>query len=1222
MAKRISSFCTRRQQKHQIRVTRAGDFPIVALGASAGGLEAVSHLLAGLPPKIGMALVLIQHIPSDRVSSLVPLLSRVSKLKVVEATQGAVVEPDYVYVLPPGKDLMYASPVLRLKARDATQRHHLPIDAFMESLALGKRERAIGIVLSGTGSDGTHGLQKIRAEGGITFAQTEESARFDGMPHSAIASGSADFALNPRQIARKLVHLAAHPSLMHSKKRIHGSALEGDALKRILQILRSATGADFTCYRTSTILRRIRRRMVLLKAKNLSDYALTLADLPGEIVALRKDMLIHVTSFFRDTSAFEAIKRKVLSRLLKEKHPEDPIRVWVPGCASGEEVYSLAICLAELARDKSLNFSFQLFGTDISEESLTKARKGSYSASELKHISPKRMRRFFTTENGTRRVVKSIREKCLFAKQDALQDTPFSRLDIISCRNLLIYLVPSAQSRLLSTFHYALKPGGYLILGKAEGIARRTDLYSTVDRARHLFAKKPVASQQASLRRAAAGRRTPGESVESPRAQSHSFLHSQPARPEGVLLARRGPPAVLVSANLEIMQFSGQLSPYLEPTAGDASLNLLKMARSDIVWDVRAAIQKSTKSGHPVRVENVRLDRPGEPASVNLEVIPVPGALASEKAFWIVFESSASAPANGKNKSAADALPTKVQPNAKVSLAARRSAEKHSRVIARLERELSQTRAGLRDIIEAQETANEELQAANEEVLSRNEELQSINEEFETAKEELQSSNEELTTLNEELDHRNSEMVLLNSDLTNLFSSLDIPIVILGRDHRIRRFSPAAEARLNLLPADVGRTVTDLHFGSMYSGLHDEIDAAIKTGKIHARQVRGPDENWFSLRIHPYRTVGDGIQGAILILVDINELHRASGLIEEQREYSDAIIAALRESLLVLDADLRVITANMSFQNAFDLSNSQIVGKYIYEIGGGDWDFPRFRNLLRDVLSKDSEILDLEVDHTFPSIGRRMLVLNAHRFLRRSDGSPLILLAIQDETMHERAQRLSTQLLRVQDEERRRVARELHDGTTQSLGALTANMNRLAKRVPGADPDVRTLLEESRQLAESSLQEIRTVSYLLHPPLLEESGLAAAVRIFAAGFSKRSGIRIDLSIPDEVPRLPKEMELALFRICQECLNNIRHHSGSNSGRIKLAVTSTKAILTITDKGKGLGAEHWTHDAGSIAGDGVGIPSMQERVRQFGGTLDIDSSSKGTMIRAVLPIHQH
>jgi two-component system CheB/CheR fusion protein len=1159
-----------------------------------------------------MAFVLIQHIPADHTSSLVQLLSRVTKLKVLEAANGVTVQPNHVYVVPPGKVLTYARPVLRLKPRDAGDRHHLPIDAFMESLALWGRERAIGVVLSGTGSDGTRGLQRIRAEGGITFAQTEDSARFDGMPHAAITAGCADFILPPRQIAAKLVHFASHPALLHPKKGLRESVLRADALHRILDILRSITGADFTLYRSNTILRRIRRRMALHKIKHLSEYASFLSAHPEHLQALRQEMLVHVTSFFRDASTFDILKKKALIPLLKQKSADDPIRIWVPGCATGEEVYSLAMCLLESRNGKAEHISFQMFGTDVSEESLAKARKGIYSASELRNVSPRRLRQFFTLESGAYKVKKNIREKCLFAKQDVMQDTPFSRLDLISCRNLLIYVTPQAQSNIMSLFDYALNPGGYLLHGRAESIAGHSLSFSALNRAHRIYVKKSPPGR-------------PNLFHDLARTQIHadagiarrSAMNPIPpplVKPEGILLAHRGPAAVLVNSNLEILQFSGQLSPYLDPAAGEASLNLIKMAHADLVWEVRAAIQKSRKSGRSFRTSEIQLDRPDETRVVTLEVIPVPGTLANEKVFWIVFESAA--PAVPPSSSLASG---RISPPTKASRSGRR-ARIDSQRVARLERELSQTKAGLREIIHSQGAANEELQSANEEVLSRNEELQSINEEFETAKEELQSSNEELTTLNEELDHRHSEMVLLNNDLTNLFTSLSIPIVILGRDHRIRRFSPPAESLFNLMPTDIGRPIGDLHFGALYADLRADINAAVDTGKVHERQMKGPNARWFSLRIHPYRGADKEIQGATLIFVDVHALRLASDLVEEQRQYSEAIVAALRESLLILDSNLCVVTANKSFQATFGLSDANIVGSSLFELTSGQWNFPVLRKLLQDVLSHDSEFIDFEVDHVFKN-GRKMLLLNARRFLRRSDNSPLILLAIQDETLHRHSQYMSAQLLRIQDEERRRFARELHDSTSQSLAALTMNMNRLVQSVPATDSDLRAILAESQELAQSSIKEIRTVSYMLHPPLLDDAGLGSAIRTYAAGFSKRSGIRIDLNIPDQVPRLSKDMELSLFRICQECLNNIHHHSGSETARIKLHATTRKAVLTVIDKGKGLGGDLINRTGETVGGSGVGIPSMQERARQFGGLLEIESTPSGTTIRAILPLHQ-
>jgi signal transduction histidine kinase len=546
--------------------------------------------------------------------------------------------------------------------------------------------------------------------------------------------------------------------------------------------------------------------------------------------------------------------------------------------------------------------------------------------------------------------------------------------------------------------------------------------------------------------------------------------------------------------------------------------------------------------------------------------------------------------------------------------------------LVRLERELARTRARMDDVIRAQESANEELQSANEEILSRNEELQSINEEMETAKEELQSSNEELTTLNEELEHRRSELSQLNSDLTNLFGSLDIPVLILGRDLRIRQFSPAAETLFSLMPSDIGRPVSDMRFSATILGLKSDGLAIIDPGGRSERQIPDVSGKPHSLRIHPYRVAEGKIDGAVVALVDISAPGHASDAIEDARQYAEAIVEAVQESFLVLDSDLRVVTANRSFYTTFQVTPKATVGILIYELGNGQWNIPELRELLEKVQCRNTTISNFEVEHDFPAIGRKSMMLQGRQFRSPKGGAPLILLSIQDETERRAAEVtaarsgvMSAHLMHVQDEERRRVARELHDSTAQSLAGLMMNMNSLSRMLHKSDPKILAMLAESRSLADESVREIRTISYLLHPPLLEDAGLASAMRWFADGFGTRSGIAVKLVLPTELPRLVGHLELALFRIAQEALTNVHHHSGSKSARVQISVTSSKIILAVSDRGKGLPSDVWKSDGGICKAAGVGIASMRERARQLGGTLEFNSSRRGTTLRAVLPL---
>ncbi len=1187
-------------------------FPVVAVGASAGGLEATTQLLSRLPAKSGIAIVIVQHLAPKHDSSLVTLLSRISKMRVSEVAKATPVEANHVYVIPPGRDLIYGRWKLFLKPRDENHGLHMPVDRFMESLAKEEGHRAIGVVLSGTGSDGALGLQAIKARGGIAFAQSESSAKYDGMPRAAIATGCTDFVLPPALIGEKLLQIARHPYVVRSAPRPVEETIDRDVLRGILNLLRSSTGSDFTQYKKGTIVRRIRRRMVLHKSRNLMDYTKFLAQHPDEASALHEDILIHVTGFFRDAPAFEILKRKVFPRVLKARQPSTPIRIWVPGCATGEEVYSLAICLLECMKDESDNVTIQVFGTDVNEPSLERARSGVYTSNQVKDVSPGRLKQFFVKLDRGYQIRKDIRERCVFAKQNVFQDPPFSRLDLISCRNVLIYLGPELQNRVIPIFHYALKPTGLLLLGRAETITSHSELFAPVDRSYRIYSRKPGASRLAFERRSAERDEQVNRSQPSP-----AKVEDAPGRSAGaesILLARHGPAAVLVNSDLEILQFSGRTSAFLDPVAGPASLSLAKMARESLVWEIRSAIQKSRKTGAPVRRERVPIAANGKSNEAAVEVIPLPARSGEDRNFWVVFEDGAEKQSHvGLLATAENRTPPGRQ-------------QPQRQVLARMQRELEQTRARMDEIIRGQETTNEELQSANEEILSRNEELQSINEEMETAKEELQSSNEELTTLNDELEHRHSELSQLNSDLTNLFISLDIPVLILGRDLRIRRFSPAAESLFNLMPSDIGRPVNDMRFSVTIPELRDASAAVISSGRRSEHQIQDLAGKSYSLRIHPYRVAESKIEGAVVALLDISALQRASDAIEDARRYAEAIIEAVQESLVVLDSGLRVMSTNSSFYKTFHAAPKTTLGNLIYDLGNGQWNIPRLRSLLEKVLSSDVPLSNFEVEHDFPSIGRKTMLLHARQFRSPKGGAPLILLAIQDETERRDAELaasrsgvMSARLMRVQDDERRRVARELHDSTAQSLAGLMMNMNQLNRMLQKSDPKILATLAESRNLADESVREIRTISYLLHPPLLEDAGLASAMRWFIDGFGNRSDIRVKLVMPPRMPRLADALELALFRIAQEGLTNVHHHSGSKSARVQIAITSSQVILQIGDKGKGLPADIWKPGGGILKTSGVGIASMRERAKELGGTLEFDSSRRGATLRAVLPL---
>src|SRR5882724_1638089 len=722
-------------QQPEPQQSRRGLFPIVGVGASAGGLEAFTQLLKALGPGTGMAYVLVQHLDPSHESALTELLAKATEMPVRQVTDATPVEPNHVYVIPPNVDMIISRGILRLTARTETRGYHMPIDRFLRSLAEDQGSNAIGVILSGTASDGTLGLAATKAEGGITFAQDEKSAKFDGMPQSAIAAGCVDFVLPPEAIGRKLERIRAHPYLAPaSSSRTPELVPDGDPqLKNILHLLRMANEVDFSDYKPATVKRRIIRRMALHQIGTLKDYVQLLRHHPAEVEALHEDLLIKVTSFFRDPAAFEALKAEVFPGILKHRSPEEPIRVWVPGCSTGEETYSQAIALLEFLGHRSADIPIQLFGTDLSQESIGKARAGIYPEIIVADVSPERLRRFFAKVEVGYRINKTIRDMCVFARQNFLQDPPFSRIDVISCRNVLIYLGPVLQKRIMPIFHYALKPRGFLMLGGAEGIiGTGSDLFELMDRKHKIYCRKSTPSGlhfdfSASRYSTEAGNIAGG--TEAPQREGGVRLLDLHKEADRILLTKYAPVAVVINDDMEGLESRGHVGLYLDLAPGRASFNILKMAREGLLFDIQAGISdaKKEKESVPVRKENIQIERSGELMDVNLEITAFKVNSNGGRHFLIMFEDAR--PAGGANTAetgAGEAEPSKG------------GKEKRSDQSSHLKKELAATKRYLHSIVEDKEASNEELQAANEEILSSNEELQSTNEELQTAKEELE----------------------------------------------------------------------------------------------------------------------------------------------------------------------------------------------------------------------------------------------------------------------------------------------------------------------------------------------------------------------------------------------------------------------------------------------------------------------------------------------------
>ncbi len=829
---------------------------VVGIGASAGGLDAFVQLVHALPRSSGLAFVLVQHMAPQHDSALPELLAAQSRIPVSQVVDGVLLEPDHIYVNPPNAELKLDGRTVRLVPRPTDRSQYTPIDAFFRSLASDAGERAIAVVLSGTASDGSSGLGDVKAAGGITIAQRPETAKYDGMPRAAIATGMIDLVLAPADIGQALVQIGSHATLRRSDDAIDGDS-RAKLFDRILALLRNGVGVDFRQYKRPTIERRVTRRMVLHRFSRLEQYVSFLEKNPLEVQALFQDVLILVTRFFRDPDAFEMLRSSALPRIVDQRKDDGPIRAWIAGCSTGEEAYSVAMLLLEFLGDRESALPVQVFATDVSESAIEQARNGVYPASIASDVSPARLRRFFSKVDGGYRISKAVRDVCIFARQDITRDPPFSRLDLIVCRNVMIYLNGAVQQKLMTLFHYALRPSGFLLLGTAETIGQYSDFFHIEDKRYRLYAKKQLASASVVLPTDYA--MTMGTRGRAAVALPREDTRSVQGEADRILQERYAPPGVIVDADMQIIQFRGHTGAYLEPAPGDPSVNLLKMARDGLLYGLRSALQAARRGNAPARRDGLRVKRDGGFHEFGVEVLPL---VSSEHAHFLVLFHAATEPVPEA------AAPAK-RGKGRAERPRTRSDREYAAHVARLQQELDASREYLQPIIQELEAANEELQSANEEILSANEELQSTNEELDTAKEELQSTNEELNTVNDELRGRNEELSRVNSDLENLLASVQIAIVIVARDLRIRRFTPMAERVLNLIPADLGRPISHIKPNIDCPDLEARILQVLDTVTPQECNVEDLQGSRYLLRIRPYKDLENRIDGAVLALFDV-----------------------------------------------------------------------------------------------------------------------------------------------------------------------------------------------------------------------------------------------------------------------------------------------------------------------------------------------------------------
>ena len=963
-------------------------FPIVGIGASAGGLEAFEQFFRHVPADTGMAFVLVSHLDPDHASMLTEILQRTTSMPVVEALDQVKVLPNCVYAIPPNRDMSIFHGELQLSTPDMPRGQRMVIDAFLRSLAEDQGETAIGIILSGTGTDGTLGLRAIQGAGGISLVQEPATAKYDGMPCSAIQAGYATYVLPVDKMPERLLNNSRNFDVPQEKNQPAPSVAGG--MNRILMLLRSGTGHDFSLYKKSTIGRRIERRMSQHNIESLEIYARYLKEHPPEVHLLFKELLINVTSFFRDTEAFITLKHDILPMLLKDKPEGYVFRVWVAGCASGEEAYSIAMLLRELMDETQREFKTQIYSTDLDEDAIALARAGIYPPNIAQDVTQERLRRFFSKEEAGYRVKKEIREMLVFATQNIIKDPPFTKLDLLSCRNLMIYLEPDVQNRVIPAFHYALKPGGVLFLSPSESIGNHTELFTPINRKWKLYQTTPsITSTRAVMSSGLSWTRDDnmkGTNEVIAKIKETDFAELT----KRALLQSYAPASVVTNPKGDILFVHGDTGKYLRPAPGQATLNVIDMAREGLQLELRTAVHAAADKNIPTLNREAKFGNHGDYHSVSFSVRPLPYPDAVNSLLLISFQDVASTkPAQAEVRQSAPAKPVRGKHAAGVD---------ELRRVEELERELTYTKENLHATIEEQQASNEELKSTNEEMQSTNEELQSTNEELETSKEELQSVNEELVTVNAELQDKIEQLAGMQNDMKNLLDNINIGTVFLNDTLSIKRFTRDAVRVYRLVASDVGRPLADIKSNIEGDDLLADAQSVLDFLVPREREVRTLSGDWFLARIQPYRTLDNVIDGVVLTFTDVTKRVQAETAIHDTLKLAESIVDTVREPLIVLDGSLKIVSASRSFYRDFHVTKEETIGRQLYELGNRQWDIPTLRELLEKLLPHNQILENYSVEHEFPTIGRRAMLLNAQRLTSQADETQLILLAIEDVT--------------------------------------------------------------------------------------------------------------------------------------------------------------------------------------------------------------------------------
>ena len=1187
-------------------------FMVVGIGASAGGLAGLKSFFDNTPADTGLAFVVVMHLAPEYQSHLPELLQTHTKMPVVQVSQTMEMVPNHVYVIPPNRNLAAIDTHLRLSELEEMRQQRAPIDHFFRTLASAHGPQAIGVILSGTGADGSLGLKQIKELGGLTVVQDPSEAEYNSMPQNAIATGVIDLILPvaemPSQITSYVHVLPDLPALEEQQKL---PETEEDILQKIFVHLRTHTSHDFSSYKQATIMRRVQRRMQLHQMEELTEYLDYLRKHPEETQVLFRDLLITVTNFFRDIEAYAALENLVIPQLFEGKRRENVVRVWVIGCATGEEAYSVAMLLLEQRNRIDDPPEIQVFASDISEEALARAREGIYPAVIAADMSPERLTRFFQEDNGVYRVKKELREVVLFAEHNLLSDPPFSRLDLITCRNLLIYLQRDIQNKITELFHYALRPGGYLFLGTSESVST-AELFRALDKKLGLYQRQTLATRQFNppsvplVSRPLALLKTADRDKALKQSKHDSFgaLHQE-------VVEQYAPPSLLVNEDFNIVHLSQHAGRYLYQPGGEPTNSILQRVRPALRTELTAALYGAFEKDRPLRTKPVSLALEGEMRRVMMSVHPV---LTPELAghILIVFLETEDM-----------AMATHVEEL--------EGGGAMSGVVQELEEELVRTKERLQTAVEEFESSKEEMRASNEELQSMNEELRSTAEELETSKEELQSMNEELLTVNQENKNKVEELSQLSSDLQNLLASTDIATLFLDRDLCIRRFTPRISDLFNIMPADRGRPLAHITHKLRSNTLMADAATVLDNLALIEREMVSEDGRWYLVRLRPYRSVEDRIEGVVITFIEVTEMKHALEELQVSKAFREHIVNTVQDGLLVLDKDLKLVFANQSFYNMFHTTEEETLDRLIYELGEGQWDIPELHTLLESTAFTANEITQ-----EFLRIGTSMMRINGRR-LDREQG---ILLAITDITAQEQAladlqqlnntledevaqrtreiRSLAAELLVAERKVREHIAQTLHDEMQQMIYSMRMQLQVLARSLQStAVAELAEQISDLDKMMEIAFTTSRQIAYELMPPIQMAETLDESMRQLAAYLKDLHALDTEVTIHGEVAQVDDEMRFLLFQIVRELLFNVVKHAAVGSAVVNIEQEGRELTVSVEDRGKGFNAAELLSEGEHAR---LGLYSINERLGLVNGRLEIHSAAdEGTRIVIHLPL---